>query len=57
MQRKGIDALVVESDAMLMSAQRQITTLAIEHQLPTIYQVREFVQDDGLISYGPNLAG
>jgi putative tryptophan/tyrosine transport system substrate-binding protein len=56
MQRKGVDAVVVESDAMLMSAQRQIATLAIEHQLPAIYQVREFVQDGGLISYGPNLA-
>ena len=39
-----------------MSAQPQITTLAIEHQLPTIYEVPEFVQDGGLISYGPSLA-
>jgi putative ABC transport system substrate-binding protein len=55
MQRNGIDAVVVESDAAFNSAQRQITTLAIEHQLPAIYEVPEFVQDGGLISYGPSL--
>jgi hypothetical protein len=32
MQRNGVDTVAVESDAMLTSAQRQITTLAIEHQ-------------------------
>jgi putative ABC transport system substrate-binding protein len=55
MQRNGVDAVVVESDAMFMSAQPQITTLAIEHQLPAIYEVPEFVQDGGLISYGPSI--
>jgi putative tryptophan/tyrosine transport system substrate-binding protein len=43
MQRNGVDAVVVESNAMFMSAQRQITALAIQHQLPAIYEVREFV--------------
>ena len=40
---------------MFMSAQPQITTLAFEHQLPAIYEVPEFVQDGGLISYGPSI--
>jgi putative tryptophan/tyrosine transport system substrate-binding protein len=56
MQRNGVDAVVVETDAKFNSAQRQITTLAIEHQLPAIYEALEFVQDGGLISYGPKLA-
>jgi putative ABC transport system substrate-binding protein len=55
MQRNSADAVVVETDAMLISAQRQITTLAIEHRLPAIHEMREFVQDGGLISYGPNI--
>ena len=55
MQRNGVDAVVIQSGAMLMSAQRQITTLAIEHRLPAIYEVPEFVQDGGLISYGPSI--
>ena len=55
MERNGVDAVVVEPDAMFMSAQRQITTLTIEHQLPAMYESPEFVQDGGLISYGPDL--
>jgi putative tryptophan/tyrosine transport system substrate-binding protein len=55
MQRNGVDAVVVETDTMFNSAQRQITTLAIEHQLPAMYEVPEFVQDGGLISYGPSV--
>jgi ABC transporter substrate binding protein len=55
MQRNGVDAVVVEPDAMFMSAQRQITTLTIEHQLPAMYESPEFVQDGGLISYGSSI--
>jgi putative tryptophan/tyrosine transport system substrate-binding protein len=55
MQRNSADAVVVETDGMLISAQRQITTLAIEHQLPTMHEMREFAQDGGLISYGPSI--
>jgi putative tryptophan/tyrosine transport system substrate-binding protein len=55
MQRNGVDAVFVETDATFNSAQRQITTLAAEHQLPAIYEVPEWVQDGGLISYGPSI--
>jgi putative tryptophan/tyrosine transport system substrate-binding protein len=54
-QRNGADAVVVEADVMLIGAQRQITTLAIEHRLPAINDTREFAQDGGLISWGPNI--
>ena len=33
-----------------------IIALAAKHRLPAIYEDREFVQDGGLISYGPNIA-
>ena len=56
MQRNGVDAVAVETDAIFTSAQRQITTLAIEYHLPAMYESPEFVQDGGLISYGPSLA-
>ena len=55
MQRSDVDAVVVQADDMLIIAQRQIATLAIEHHLPAIYQLREFVQNGGLISYGPSI--
>jgi putative tryptophan/tyrosine transport system substrate-binding protein len=54
-QRNGADAVVVEADVMLIGAQRQITTLAIEHRLPAIDETREFAQDGGLMSWGPNI--
>jgi putative tryptophan/tyrosine transport system substrate-binding protein len=56
MTRDGFGALIVLSDATFNSARRQIIGLAATHGLPTIYEAREFVEDGGLISYGPNIA-
>ena len=36
-------------------ARRQIIALAAEHHLPAMYEGREFVEDGGLISYGPDI--
>jgi putative ABC transport system substrate-binding protein len=55
MERKGVNALVVLSDALLNSVRRQIIALAAEHHLPAMYEAREFVEDGGLISYGPDI--
>lgn len=33
-----------------------IVALAAKHRLPDLYEDREYVQDGGLISYGPNAA-
>ncbi len=56
MTRDGFDGLTVLSDAQFFSARRQINELAAMHRLPAIYEGREFVEDGGLISYGPNIA-
>jgi putative ABC transport system substrate-binding protein len=56
MERKGANALVVLSDALFNSLRRQIIALATEHHLPAMYEAREFVEDGGLISYGPDIA-
>jgi putative ABC transport system substrate-binding protein len=48
-------ALVVFSDALFNSARGQIIGLAAEHHLPVMYEAREFVEDGGLISYGPDI--
>jgi putative tryptophan/tyrosine transport system substrate-binding protein len=55
MERKQADALIVLSDASFNSARRQIIALAAEHRLPVMYEAREFVEDGGLISYGPDI--
>jgi putative ABC transport system substrate-binding protein len=53
--RDGFDALTVLSDAQFNSARGQIIALAATYRLPTMYEAREFVEDGGLISFGPNI--
>jgi putative ABC transport system substrate-binding protein len=48
-------ALVVGTDAFFNSARREIAALAMRSRLPTIHQLREFVNAGGLISYGAKL--
>ena len=55
MARDGFDALTFLSDAQFFSARRQICGLAATHRLPAMYEARDFVEDGGLISYGPNV--
>jgi putative ABC transport system substrate-binding protein len=54
-RRDGFDALTLFSDAQFFSARRQIGELAAVHRLPAIYESRDFVDDGGLMSYGPNV--
>jgi putative tryptophan/tyrosine transport system substrate-binding protein len=56
MTRDGFDALNVLAGAQFYAARRQIIGLAAAHRLPTMYEAREFADDGGLISYGPNVA-
>ena len=37
-----------------MLHRKLIITLAAQHRLPTVYFLRGFVKDGGLISYGPD---
>ena len=50
------NGVVVASDPVLFSAQRQLVLLAARHRLPAVYPLREFADAGGLMSYGPNLA-
>jgi putative tryptophan/tyrosine transport system substrate-binding protein len=49
------DAFTHLSDAQFFSARQQISNLAAIHRLPAVYEAREYVEDGGLISYGPNI--
>ncbi len=49
-------ALVIGTDPVFTSQSRQLATLTIRHQIPTIYQYREFTSSGGLMSYGGSLA-
>jgi putative tryptophan/tyrosine transport system substrate-binding protein len=54
-QRTGASAVLILTDTMFYTWRRQIIALAVEHGLPVMSEAREYVEDGGLISYGPNL--
>ena len=51
-----VDAFVVSTDAFFISRRRQLVALAAHHAVPVIYIAREFPADEGLVSYGTNIA-
>ena len=55
MQQTGASAVVILTDAMFYNWRRQIIALAAERGLPAMSEAREYVEDGGLISCGPNL--
>jgi putative ABC transport system substrate-binding protein len=52
--RDGLQALVVFVDPVTTTYRRQIVDLARQNAVPAIYQVRDFVDIGGLMSYGLN---
>src|SRR4030088_2911251 len=56
MTRARVDAFIVLPTPMLVGEHARIVDLATKNRLPAMYQVREFVDAGGLMSYGANLA-
>jgi putative ABC transport system substrate-binding protein len=50
-----VEALLVTADPLFNDMRRDVIR-EVAASIPAIYQWREFVEDDGLMSYGPNLA-
>lgn len=49
-------AAIVATDTLFVQQYRKIADLAAENRLPSVAQLREYVEAGGLASYGPNLA-
>jgi len=57
MTRQRPDGFVILQDTVTASNRKEIVDLAANARLPAIYQVSEFVDIGGLMSYGLNRVG
>lgn len=48
------DALIVMADPLTLLHRGQIADAAMKRRLPVMFEVKEFVESGGLLSYGPN---
>ena len=48
-------ALIVVPDAMLYGERKRLAELAKRHRLPSVFELSDFVEAGGLVSYGPTL--
>ena len=55
MQRAGAQMLVVQQAPFISGNRKQVVALAARHRLPAMYDIRRFVDDGGLVSFGPSL--
>jgi putative tryptophan/tyrosine transport system substrate-binding protein len=56
MAQRRVGALLVGGEPLFNSRRAQLIALTAQHQLPAIYEWREFALDGGLMSYGTVLA-
>lgn len=54
--RQRAEALLVTYDPLSVVHRRRIVEAAAQHRLPAIYDLRDFVDEGGLMSYGPDHA-
>ena len=54
MVHKRADALLMTASPFFTNRRVQIVTLATRHALPVLYDIREFAEAGGLMSYGPS---
>jgi putative ABC transport system substrate-binding protein len=52
--REHADAFTISGDRFLLTHRKRIVELAAKGRLPAIYPYGEFVQDGGLMAYGPS---
>lgn len=55
MQRAGAQVLVVQQAPFTSINLKLIVALADKHRLPAMYDIRRYVDDGGLVSFGPSL--
>jgi len=56
MVRRQAGALIVMPDPLFFVRRAQLIALAARYAVPTLYPIREFTENGGLMSYGVNLS-
>src|SRR3972149_12257238 len=54
--REQAEALLTLNDGFTFNSRKRIVELASRNRLPAMYERKEFVDEGGLISYGPHVA-
>jgi putative tryptophan/tyrosine transport system substrate-binding protein len=54
---RRLGALLMAGHPLFTNRRDRIIALAARYRVPTMYTVREFASDGGLITYGPDLSG
>ncbi len=54
-RRDGIGAMIVQVGPLTLELRSTIIALAVRERIPALYEARNFVDDGGLASYGPDL--
>jgi len=54
--QEQVHAIIPTAGRQTLAARKTIAELAIKYRLPAMYQEQEFIDEGGLISYGPNFA-
>jgi putative ABC transport system substrate-binding protein len=55
LRQVGADAVLVCGDPFFLEAKTDLALAAARHRLPAMFNIREFVQAGGLMSYGTSL--
>jgi putative ABC transport system substrate-binding protein len=53
--KTGVQALLVILSPLMTLNSKRIVDLAVKNRLPGMYATRQFVEEGGLMSYGPNI--
>jgi putative ABC transport system substrate-binding protein len=51
-----VQGIILNPDPFFTTQRSRLIALAASHKIPVVYSFREFVDDGGLMSYGPSLA-